>query len=314
MLAVDHVSKAYGTHQVLDDICLQVQRGEVLGYVGGNGAGKTTSMRIILGVATADCGNVTLDSIPVDAAVRSRMGYMPEERGLFPTMRVQDQLQFFAELRGLSRQSARRAAGYWTERLGLGARRTSKLEDLSLGNQQRVQLAAALMHQPEALVLDEPFSGLDPLAVDTLSEVLHEEADRGVPVVFSSHQLDLVERTCDRVAVLRAGRVVAQGRVDELTGDDGSHHVVRGSADPAVWTADLDQAVRARVQPAVDGAVVVTVGGDAELQRVVDAVTRHGVLRELRPWRPSLTQIYREVVDTGVDADAADPDRKEQHA
>ncbi|WP_222192520.1 ABC transporter ATP-binding protein [Modestobacter italicus] len=315
MLALDQISKAYGSHQVLDDVSLQVRRGEVLGYVGGNGAGKTTSMRIVLGVATADSGRVTLDGVPVDAAARARMGYMPEERGLYPTMRVQQQLEFFAELRGLSRPDAARAATYWLDRLGVGSRRDSALEDLSLGNQQRVQLAAALVHGPEALVLDEPFSGLDPLAVDVMAEVLREEAARGVPVVFSSHQLDLVERTCDRVAVLHGGRLVADGTVEGLTGGDGRRWLLRSDASPAAWAADLDPDTRASVEPAHGDAVTVRLAGDEDLGRVVDAVRRHGTLRELRPWRPSLTEVYRDVVHPGpVETGPAHHELEEQAA
>ncbi|MGY2130274.1 ABC transporter ATP-binding protein [Blastococcus sp. SYSU DS0617] len=297
MLALHHISKRYGPHLVLDDVGLEVPRGAIVGYVGGNGAGKTTSMRIVLGVATADAGHVTLDGAPVDAELRARMGYMPEERGLYPTMRVQQQLQFFAELRGLSRAGAAHAARYWLDRLGLEERRDSALEDLSLGNQQRVQLAAALVHEPDALVLDEPFSGLDPLAVDVMSQVLREEADRGIPVLFSSHQLELVERTCDRVAILKGGRLVADGAVDDLTGGDGHRYLLRSDADPATWAHDLDPAVRVSIESVADDAVTVRLTGDSYLQELVDAVRRHGTLRELRPWRPSLTQVYRDVVD-----------------
>ena len=297
MLALHHISKRYGPHRVLDDVGLEVPRGAIVGYVGGNGAGKTTSMRIVLGIATADAGRVTLDGAPVDAGVRARMGYMPEERGLYPTMQVQQQLQFFAELRGLSRADATRAARYWLDRLGLEERRDSPLEDLSLGNQQRVQLAAALVHEPDALVLDEPFSGLDPLAVDVMTQVLREEADRGIPVLFSSHQLELVERTCDRVAVLQGGRLVADGTVDELTGVNAHRYLLRSDADPADWVPDLGPAVHVSIESVADGAVTVRLAGDSDLQGLVDAVRRHGTLRELRPWRPSLTQVYRDVID-----------------
>ncbi|GAA4670216.1 ABC transporter ATP-binding protein [Nocardioides nanhaiensis] len=313
MLALDHISKSYGPRRVLDDVTWHVERGELLGYVGGNGAGKTTSMRITLGVATADTGTVTLDGQPVDDAVRARMGYMPEERGLYATMQLHAQLRFFAELRGVERRAAARSADAWLDRLGLAERRHHRLEDLSLGNQQRVQLAAALVHSPDVLVLDEPFSGLDPLAVDVMAQILREEADRGVPVVFSSHQLDLVERICDRVAVLAGGRVVAVGSVAELTGDEGDRHLVRADGAPG-WLAELAQrapALHATVRPQGDpgdpaGAVTLRAAEDA-LPLVVDVVRRHGVLRELRPWRPSLTDVYRDVVGATVDpADQTD--------
>lgn len=319
MLALTNIRKSYGSRRVLDDVSWQVARGELLGYVGGNGAGKTTSMRIALGVASADAGTVTLDGAPVDDAVRARMGYMPEERGLYATMQLHAQLQFFAELRGVGRRAAARSADAWLDRLGLLERRSHRLEDLSLGNQQRVQLAAALVHSPDVLVLDEPFSGLDPLAVDVMSQILREEADRGVPVVFSSHQLDLVERVCDRVAVLAGGRVVAVGTVAELTGDEGDRHLVR--TDGALgWLAELAQrapAVHATVRP--QGADAVTLRAEpGELAEVVDLVRRHGALHELRPWRPSLVEAYRDVVAgadrPGGQTDQTDPTSEERAA
>src|SRR6185436_15703812 len=171
------------------------------GFVGPNGAGKTTTMRIILGVLTADGGEVRWRGSPVDAGTRRRFGYMPEERGLYPKMRVRTQLVYLASLHGVADPEA--AASRWIERLGL---------------QQRVQLAAALVHEPELLVLDEPFSGLDPVGVDVLSGVLREYAATGVPVVFSSHQLELVERLCEAVAIIKDGRLVASGTVEALRG------------------------------------------------------------------------------------------------
>jgi ABC-2 type transport system ATP-binding protein len=313
VLALENVSKSYGSRRVLDDITLQVPRGELLGYVGGNGAGKTTSMRIMLGVATADAGRVSFDGAEVDDALRSRIGYMPEERGLYPAMRLHHQLQFFAELRGVERRAAARAASYWLERLGLAERRDHRLEDLSLGNQQRVQLAAALVHEPAALVLDEPFSGLDPIAVDLMTEVLREQADRGVPVVFSSHQLDLVERICDRVSILRDGRVVASGEVAELatarTGPD--RYVVRTTTRPQRWLPELEATLGRTdlVDPVRDGDDEASGDGDAgghtvvlritgaDLDATIDVVRRHGRLVGLHPRRTTLTEVYRDLVE-----------------
>ncbi len=195
----------------------------MFGFVGPNGAGKTTTMRIILGVLAADSGEVRWREAPVTPATRRRFGYMPEERGLYPKMRVRAQLSYLAALHGVAEPQA--AADRWIERLGLTERADDRVEALSLGNQQRVQLAAALVHEPELLVLDEPFSGLDPVGVDVLSGVLADYAATGVPVVFSSHQLELVERLCDAVAIIKDGRLVASGTVDELRGP--GHKVVR---------------------------------------------------------------------------------------
>ena len=186
------------------------------GFVGPNGAGKTTTMRIIMGVLAPDSGEVRWNGEPLQMRMRSRFGYMPEERGLYPKMRVKKQLSYLAALHGVQDPDA--SADRWIDRLGLTERAGDRVEELSLGNQQRVQLAAALVHEPELLVLDEPFSGLDPVGVDVLSGVLLDYARTGVPVVFSSHQLDLVERLCEAVAIIKDGRLVASGTVEELRG------------------------------------------------------------------------------------------------
>jgi ABC-2 type transport system ATP-binding protein len=197
-------------------VSFSVAPGQMFGFVGPNGAGKTTTMRIILGVLAADGGEVRWRGEPVRTETRTRFGYMPEERGLYPKMRVRAQLTYFAALHGVD--APEEAADRWIERLGIGERAGDRVEELSLGNQQRVQLAAALVHEPELLVLDEPFSGLDPVGVDVLSGVLAEYAATGVPVVFSSHQLELVERLCEAVAIIKDGRLVASGTVEELRG------------------------------------------------------------------------------------------------
>jgi ABC-2 type transport system ATP-binding protein len=211
------LTKRYGDTVALDGFSFEVGAGQMFGFVGPNGAGKTTTMRIVLGVLAPDSGEVRWDGQPLDRETRRTIGYMPEERGLYPKMRVAEQLVYLAELHGLDVREAEASAARWIERLGLAERAEDTVEELSLGNQQRVQLAAALVHGPRLLVLDEPFSGLDPVGVDVLSEVLLTEVrERGVPVVFSSHQLDLVERLCDAVAIVRDGLLVASGGIDEL--------------------------------------------------------------------------------------------------
>ena len=193
-----------------------VTPGQMFGFVGPNGAGKTTTMRIVMGVLAPDAGEVRWNGEPLQMRMRSRFGYMPEERGLYPKMRVKKQLSYMAALHGVEDPDA--SADRWIDRLGLTERAGDRVEELSLGNQQRVQLAAALVHEPELLVLDEPFSGLDPVGVDVLSGVLLDYARTGVPVVFSSHQLELVERLCEAVAIIKDGRLVASGTVEELRG------------------------------------------------------------------------------------------------
>ncbi|WP_127573666.1 ABC transporter ATP-binding protein [Georgenia faecalis] len=317
MLTLTAVEKSYGRHRVLTGLTLTVRAGELYGFVGRNGAGKTTAMRIALGVTRADAGTVTYGGVPMDDAVRARVGYMPEERGLYPKMTVQGQLTFFAELHGLDRRSAVAASDYWITRLGLEDKAGEALETLSLGNQQRVQLAAALVHDPDVLVLDEPFSGLDPVAVDVMSTVLREEADRGVPVVFSSHQLDLVERLCDRIGILADGQIVAEGSVDELAASSGSQLLVRTTATPDVWVADLPSAGAAagwvERLPDRDGAVRLRLHGDLDPQDVLRAALAHGEVLDFQHWRPSLTDLYRDVVRSGGDHPGRPDDGRSDH-
>jgi ABC-2 type transport system ATP-binding protein len=218
-LELRDLRKSYGETVALDGVTFGVGAGEMFGFVGPNGAGKTTLMRIVLGVLEADAGEVLWRGAAIGPEERRRIGYMPEERGLYPKMRVRDHLVYIARLHGVAEDRAAASADRWLGSLGLEERSDEVVEALSLGNQQRVQLALALVHEPDLLVLDEPFSGLDPEGVDALSGALQEEIDaRGVPVIFSSHQLELVERLCDSVAIIRSGRIVTEGRLDQIEG------------------------------------------------------------------------------------------------
>ncbi|MFR9806114.1 ABC transporter ATP-binding protein [Pseudonocardia sp. RS010] len=294
MLEIGGLEKRFGRRTALADVTFDVRPGEVFGFVGSNGAGKTTTMRIVLGVLTADAGEVRWKGAPIDAEARRRVGYMPEERGLYPKMRVGEQLAYLARLHAVPAADAASAVQRWTERLGVAERVGDEVQKLSLGNQQRVQLCAALVHDPEVLVLDEPFSGLDPTAVEVMSQVLRDKADEGVPVVFSSHQLDLVERLCDRVGIIAAGRMVAVGTVPELrSGGVERIDVVGPEGD---WASGLPgvavvarEGRRTRVQ--LDGV------SDQEL---LAAALAAGPVHEFAPYRPPLTELYRDVVSGGA--------------
>ncbi|MFA5605750.1 MAG: ATP-binding cassette domain-containing protein [Leucobacter sp.] len=314
MIDIAGVSRSFGGRRVLDDVGFRVASGRMTGFVGANGAGKTTTMRIILGVLSADTGTVTLDGHPLTAADRARFGYMPEERGLYPKMKVLEQLVYLARLHGLSADAAKASATGLIERLGLGERANDPLESLSLGNQQRAQIAAALVHQPVALVLDEPFSGLDPMAVEVVLGVLRDYAAQGAPVLFSSHQLDIVERLCDDVVVIGGGRILASGSREGLRAEHAGNTYeieLTGPSADAGWV---------REQPGVQvtqldgGFARFDADSEAAAQAVLAQAVGHGVgslgtgadgagslaagslVRRFAPVTPSLSQIFKEVM------------------
>jgi len=300
VLAIDGLVKRFGTATALRDVTFEVRPGELFGFVGGNGAGKTTTMRIVLGVLEPDAGSVSWQGSPVDAAMRRRIGYLPEERGLYPKMRVTEQLVYLARLHGVRRGEAIAAAERWTDRLGLAPRRGEEVQKLSLGNQQRVQLCAALVHAPDLLVLDEPFSGLDPTAVDTMSDVLREQAATGTPVIFSSHQLELVERLCDRVGIISAGRMVAVGSVEELRSAGGDRYDVVGP--PPGWA---DRLPGVTVLGTTGDRTRVELATGADDQDLLAAALAAGPVRAFGPYRPPLTELYRDAVADRVPGGAA---------
>ena len=311
MLQIDGLMRAYGPVRALDGMSFTVRPGTVTGFLGPNGAGKTTTMRAVFGLTALDSGEVRWNGNPVDAAARRRFGYLPEERGLYPNMRIGDQLAYLGQLRGLSKSDATTRARDWLERLGLADRVTSNVEDLSLGNQQRVQLISSLLHEPSVLVLDEPFSGLDPVAVDALSKVLVSEARRGAIVMFSSHQLDLVEHLCEDAVIVDRGRAVAQGPLDDLTAGHDPVLVIDVPNDRAAsWTADLDRS-RYRVLSSANGLVRLQVAdGDEPVieraQPALDAARAAGAVNRFGFERRTLAEVFLELV--GRPPEQADAD------
>ena len=291
-LAVIGLDKRFGDLVALHDMTFTVRPGEIFGFVGSNGAGKSTTMRIILGVLAADAGQVTVGGRPVDADARRRIGYMPEERGLYPKMKVGEQLNYLARLHGLSKSAAQERTAYWMERLGIESRADDNVSDLSLGNQQRVQLAAALVFDPDVLVLDEPFSGLDPVAVDVMSDVLVEKAQQGVPVIFSSHQLDLVQRLCDTVGIIAKGRMRALGTVDELRRSGGLNLEVEAPDAAPGWADELPGVIAAEY----GDTTVLSVTDDYDDQQVLSAALATGPVHRFATTTPELTELFREVV------------------
>ena len=293
MLTVTTVSRSFGDHRVLDDVSFDVRPGRMTGFLGANGSGKTTTMRIILGVLAPHSGTVTWNGAPVSQDVRQRFGYMPEERGLYPKMKVAEQVSWLGQLHGLTADKAKANTERLLDQLELSTRAGDKLEALSLGNQQRVQIAAALVHDPDVLILDEPFSGLDPLAVETVLGVLRERAADGVPVLFSSHQLAVVEKLCDDLVIISGGAIAAAGGREELRAKYGTSRFELVTDTDTGWLRD---------QP---GIRIVDLDGPRALfdldvpgadQQVLTAALGRGPVRAFSPVVPTLDEIFREVI------------------
>jgi ABC-2 type transport system ATP-binding protein len=293
-LEIVDLRRRYGSVVALDGLSFSVVPGKVIGFLGPNGAGKTTTMRAIFGLVDLEAGRVLWEGREVDQRARRRFGYMPEERGLYPGMLVAEQLTYLGRLHGLAADAARAATAAWLDRLGIADRATSKVETLSQGNQQRIQLAGALLHGPELLVLDEPLSGLDPMGIDAVGEVLVEQAKAGCCVVFSSHQLDLVEDLCEEVIIIDHGRLVARGSVDELAEGGLRRLVVRVEGDrEAAFVNGLTGVTISEIDR---GAARLLLAEGVDSQAVLAAAMAAGRVTEFTMARRRLSEVFREAV------------------
>ena len=294
MLSLVDIHKRFGSVEALAGCSFTVERGSMLGFLGPNGAGKTTAMRAVFGLVALDAGELLWEGRPIGLEEHLRFGYMPEERGLYPRMPVGEQIAYFGRLHGLDARAARTAATEWLERLGLADRAAAKVEELSHGNQQRAQLAAALVHTPELLVLDEPFAGLDPVAVHTLVQVLRDEAAHGVAVVFSSHQLELVEDICEEVAIIDHGRIVAEGDLGALRRASQRRRIeLQLEGAPPEWRPEV---AGVEVVERHNGALRLLVGRDVDPEQVLAAAERRARVVEFNYGPPSLDELFLELV------------------
>jgi len=291
-LEVRGLAKRFGDIRAVDGIDLTVEPGSVLGFLGSNGAGKTTAMRMILGIVAPDAGTITWQGKAVDHTTRKRIGYMPQERGLYARMRVHDQVTYFGRLAGLSKTEAAERATYWVNRLGLSERRDDLVQELSGGNQQRVQLAVSLVHDPQLLVLDEPFAGLDPVAAETMQEIISEQAASGVGVLFSSHQLDLVEDVSDTVVIVSQGKQVATGRPIDLRSAASTRTMsVSWANDVGEWTP-----MSGEVQSFDGTSAVVELPASADVGEQIAYAVGAGEVTMLSVEPPSLADIFADSV------------------
>jgi len=294
LLELEGLRRTFGTVTALDDLSFDVPSGHVVGFLGPNGAGKTTAMRAVFGLTDLDAGEIRWSGKPVGQAERRRFGYMPEERGLYPSMLVGEQIEYLGRLHGMDAVAAARATRTWLERLEVEDRSKSKVEALSHGNQQRVQLAAALVHDPEVLVLDEPLAGLDPVGIDAIGEVLVERAQAGCCVLFSSHQLDLVEDLCEQVTIIDHGRLVVAGTVDELAASGRRRLVVRVEGDRAAdWARGLPGVSVSEVDA---GAARLVLADGVDSDRVLRQAMAAGRVTEFSFERRRLSEVFREAL------------------
>lgn len=299
-LRISNISKRYGDIQAVDDLSIDVPRGSLIGFLGPNGSGKTTTMRSVVGMVSLDAGTITWDGAPIDESVRTRIGYMPQERGLYARMKVREQVVYFGRLAGLTKTAAGERADYWLDRVGLGDRAESLVQELSGGNQQRVQLAVSLVHDPDLLVLDEPFAGLDPVAAETMREIIADRAEDGSSVLFSSHQLDLVEELCEQVLIIADGRQVAAGAITDLRSASPTRRLRVRWVDPV----DRWDPLEGRVSQFDGHSASVDLAASADIGANIAHAVAAGPVSEVAIEPPGLDEVFTELV--GISAATSD--------
>jgi ABC-2 type transport system ATP-binding protein len=295
VLEFDGAVKRFDSLNALDGCTFEARPGRLTGFLGPNGAGKTTAMRAVFGLLRLDAGAVRWRGAPIVEADRARFGYMPEERGLYPRMRVREQLLYLGQLSGRSGIDVARVTDLWLERLGVAERADARVDELSHGNQQRVQLLAALVNEPDLLVLDEPFAGLDPIAMAVMAGLLRELAGAGVTVLFSSHQLDLVEDLCEDVVIIDHGRVVLAGELEDLRAATPQRVVdIRYRGPAPQWSGLPD----VQVLDSTDGSVKLKVPRTLELPALIARMTEHDQVTSFSYQPPTLSDLFTEAVRT----------------
>ena len=300
-LVLRGVCKSFAGHVAVKDLSLDVPRGSVFGLLGPNGAGKTTTLRMVMDILGADAGSIEILGRPADQATRDRIGYMPEERGLYPRMVLEEQLVFMASIKGLGRKEAAERLGPWLERLGLEDWRKRKTNELSKGMQQKAQFIATVLHDPEVLIMDEPMSGLDPVGMNVMRDVMVDLSRRGATIVLSSHQMDTVEKLCDRVALINKGEKVLDGSVSEVKARHGQNTLILAFDGDGSFLASLPGVARLSD---FGQYVEIRMGEGADPQSILQEATRQLTVRRFEIVVPSLHDVFVETV-TGSGEEAA---------
>ncbi len=292
-LEFNGIKKSFGEKLVLDGVSFSAESGRAFGLLGRNGAGKTTSIRILMNVFPADGGTILLDGSPIDYK-KVGFGYLPEERGLYPKKKIGEQLVYFAELNGMRRADAVRSIDYWLDRLGMTEFKSKRLDTLSKGNQQKIQLVTALTHDPDIVILDEPFSGLDPVNARLLKDVVREVISRGKLVLFSSHQMNYIEEFCDSIAILHGGRVVLTGELHDIKRSYPRNRLTVRSQEAEKIRADLLREGSVSVDTVEDGGLILTLAAPDMKNAVMSRLTSNYDIDEIAVAEPSLGDIFVE--------------------
>lgn len=288
-LEMKNIRKSFGDKEVLKGVSFRAASGKAFGLLGRNGAGKTTSIRILMDVFPPDYGEILFSGKPMDQK-RVQFGYLPEERGLYPKKKIIDQLVYFAKLKGMNHRKAVESTDYWLGRLGMAEHRNKRLDTLSKGNQQKIQLITALAHNPQIVILDEPFSGLDPVNAMLLKDVVKEEIAKGKIVLFSSHQMNYIEEFCDSIAIINSGQVVLAGDLHDIKRNYPRNRLVVRSEQHSQIAAAFGSSCSIQE----DGALMITLDTPGDKQQVMKLLTETYDIDEIKVFEPSLNDIFVE--------------------
>ena len=298
ILELKNIEKSFGEKKVLTGVSFKAEGGKAFGLLGRNGAGKTTSIRILMDVFPANSGEVLIDGKPIDYS-KVGIGYLPEERGLYPKKIIIDQLTYFAELKGMSRKEAVESIDYWLERLGMTEYRNKKLETLSKGNQQKIQLITALAHDPDIVILDEPFSGLDPVNAMLLKDVVKEQISKGKIVLFSSHQMSYIEEFCDSIAILNNGVVALHGDLHDIKRDYPRDRLVVRTESPDEIINDFGSSCTVME----NGSLMLRLTDPSEKKATMIRLVENYDIDEVKVFEPSLNDIFVEYAGDAAQED-----------
>lgn len=288
-LLIEHVTKKFGDFTAVNDISLRLDKGKMLGFLGRNGAGKTTTFRMILGLSETTTGRITYEGKNINKHMYNKVGYLPEERGLHPKMTVEEELTYLATLKGLSSRDIQQRIDYWLERFAITENRKKRIQSLSKGNQQKIQLLASMLHEPELLILDEPFSGLDPVNVELLKRAVKDLNDKGSTIIYSSHRMEHVEELCDDVCIIDKGQLVVSGDIQKVRSEHGNKLVIVES-DHQIDGLDDIPGILKKEHRKHD--VRLTIENEAVAEKIYNTVIKQGYVRRFQVLEPSLNDIF----------------------